>query len=536
MARGRIQGWVEQGGHTVLTDGRVSTDKVQQSFPLATVTVFNAGTAILSTIFSTEAGAPQSNPFIADADGKWGFWADVARYDVQFSGSGIATPYTLFALNAVLTGQGIIDPGANGYLVRTSLNTSVARNLVGTANRIVVTNGDGQGGNSVFDIGAQVATSGNNLSFFSSTTSAQLATLISDETGSGLLVFGTSPTIGTPTINGGTHIAITSLGIRSSGGGAFDLTLNNTETLTAGRSLTLTVNDVNRVINLGGNLTLANSFTTSGNNALTLTTTGGTNVTLPATGTLATLAGTETFTNKTLTSPRIGTSILDTNGNELATLTATGSAVNEISITNAATGNGPTIAVSGSDANPNLNINAKGTGRVVIKGYPFALDVTTNVVGNVTTGLDTLNSFTIVADTLANNLDFIEFSYCGGFGNNDNDKRITLTVDGQTIFDTGLTDLDGSVGALAQWTIAGDITRISATSVVTTANLLLGQIVVNSTPALVAGATNGLTSGRMITVTVANLDTNPVILLLSAEGTATDDITKTKSMIRVTQR
>ena len=41
-----------------------------------------------------------------------------------------------------------------------------------------------------------------------------------------------------------------------------------------------------------------------------------------------TLTGTQTLTNKTLTSPAIGTSILDTNGNQLALLTATGSAVN----------------------------------------------------------------------------------------------------------------------------------------------------------------------------------------------------------------
>jgi hypothetical protein len=43
-----------------------------------------------------------------------------------------------------------------------------------------------------------------------------------------------------------------------------------------------------------------------------------------------TLTGTQTLTNKTLTAPKIGTSILDTNGNELFLLTATASAVNEI--------------------------------------------------------------------------------------------------------------------------------------------------------------------------------------------------------------
>ena len=45
-----------------------------------------------------------------------------------------------------------------------------------------------------------------------------------------------------------------------------------------------------------------------------------------------TLTGTQTLTNKTLTSPKIGTSILDTSGNELFKLTATGSAVNELTI------------------------------------------------------------------------------------------------------------------------------------------------------------------------------------------------------------
>lgn len=47
--------------------------------------------------------------------------------------------------------------------------------------------------------GSNVALASNNLSFFSSTTSSQLAGVLSDETGSGAAVFGTSPTIKSPT-------------------------------------------------------------------------------------------------------------------------------------------------------------------------------------------------------------------------------------------------------------------------------------------------------------------------------------------------
>jgi hypothetical protein len=109
----------------------------------------------------------------------------------------------------------------------------------------------------------------------------------------------TNKTITAPTINGGTHTAITSLGIRSTGA-AFDLTHASSEVLTAGRTVSWNVADAARSITLAGNLNIAANFTTSGANALTLTTSGATNVTLPTTGTLATLAGTESLTNKTL--------------------------------------------------------------------------------------------------------------------------------------------------------------------------------------------------------------------------------------------
>lgn len=76
--------------------------------------------------------------------------------------------------------------------------------------------------------------------------------------------------------------------------------------------------------------------------------------------TAATLSDTQTLTNKTLTSPKIGTAILDTNGNELVNLTATASAVNEITYANAATGNAPSITATGGDTNIHIAVNPKG--------------------------------------------------------------------------------------------------------------------------------------------------------------------------------
>ena len=79
-----------------------------------------------------------------------------------------------------------------------------------------------------------------------------------------------------------------------------------------------------------------------------------------------TLTGTQTLTNKTLTSPKIGTSLLDVNGLQLALVTATGSAVNEFTIANAAAGAGPTLSATGDESNVDINITPKGTGDVLI--------------------------------------------------------------------------------------------------------------------------------------------------------------------------
>ena len=63
--------------------------------------------------------------------------------------------------------------------------------------------------------------------------------------------------------------------------------------------------------------------------------------------------------------------IIDTNGNELLKVTATASAVNELTLANAATGVAPTLTASGGDTNIGFKLVAKGTGEITAKvdGY-----------------------------------------------------------------------------------------------------------------------------------------------------------------------
>jgi hypothetical protein len=113
--------------------------------------------------------------------------------------------------------------------------------------------------------------------------------------------------------------------------------------------------------------TVTSIATGTGINGGTITSTG----TLSIDSTVATLTGTQTLTNKTLTSPKIGTSVLDTNGNELLKLTATSSAINEITLANAAASGTPTLTATGGDTNIGVSILPKGSGQVTIDNLTF---------------------------------------------------------------------------------------------------------------------------------------------------------------------
>lgn len=99
-AIGNAWGWCEQGGQKVVTPGsQQSTTYVQRSYTTGaqgcTVTVYFPGTTNLVSIFSNNSSTPKANPFIANANGYWSFYAESGRYDVQLSGAGLPAPITI---------------------------------------------------------------------------------------------------------------------------------------------------------------------------------------------------------------------------------------------------------------------------------------------------------------------------------------------------------------------------------------------------------------------------------------------------------
>lgn len=104
------------------------------------------------------------------------------------------------------------------------------------------------------------------------------------------------------------------------------------------------------------------------------------------------------------TTPQLG-GMLDVNGNslgdgtlELLSFSETALAVNEFTIANAATGNGPTLSATGGDANVDINIATKGTGVVKIDNLSLDGNTITTTSGNLT--LDSTGGTVAVSDDM----------------------------------------------------------------------------------------------------------------------------------------
>ena len=84
-------------------------------------------------------------------------------------------------------------------------------------------------------------------------------------------------------------------------------------------------------------------------------------------------------------------SIQDDSNNEYIKMAKTGSAVNEFTVTNAATGNAPNLSATGDDTNIDLNLTPKGYGRATFNGQGKIQSVAEKVTTEATAATGTIN-------------------------------------------------------------------------------------------------------------------------------------------------
>ena len=186
---------------------------------------------------------------------------------------------------------------------------------------------------------------------------------------------------------------------------ARNMVLNLTGTLAANRSLNVPDGIEKTYI-------VADSTTRAGY-TLTIKTVSGTGVAIPAGKTVLVYSdGTnvvDVFFMKDLvedTTPQLGGN-LDANGNnilidsgnfigdenglEQVKFATTASAVNELTVTNAATGNAPEVSATGGDTNVDLNLTPKGIGRTTFNGQGKIQSVAEKVTTEATAATGTVN-------------------------------------------------------------------------------------------------------------------------------------------------
>jgi hypothetical protein len=241
--------------------------------------------------------------------------------------------------------------------------------------------------------------------------SADLAGIISDESGTGVLAFTNSPSFTTPALGTPSAVTLTNgTGLPVSGITASTSTAIGVGTIELGHATDTTISRVSAglVAVEGVNVVTETATQTLSNKTLTtpiissISNTG--TLTLPtSTGTLAltsditvTDTSTSTLSNKTLTAPKFADLgfIADANGNELIILDTVASAVNEVTLANAATGGTPTLTASGGDTDISLDLVAKGTGTVKAGGVNVVTISSTDTLTNKTLTSPTINTAT----------------------------------------------------------------------------------------------------------------------------------------------
>jgi hypothetical protein len=252
------------------------------------------------------------------------------------------------------------------------------------------------------------------------------------------------------------------------------------------------------------------------------------NRTLSIDSSVVTLTGTQTLTNKTLTSPKIN-EILDTNGNEILGLSPTASATDFVTIKNGIGVGVPLhIYADGSSASIGLHIQPKGTGLVTIsdgtdfnKGIRFRSsgsaasavtlldavstagrvvtlpDATTTLVGRDTTDTLTNKTIAFASNTFTGALSITN----GGTGQTTANAALNALLPTQTGNASKYLQTDGTN---ATWD-AISLSTADITGILPTANGGTGLSSFTANGVVYASSTSALTTGSALSFDASTL-------------------------------
>ena len=423
----------------------------------------------------------------------------------------------------------------NGLTISSSTGTlTIANGKTLTANNTLTFTGTDTS-NVEFGAGGTVTYTRNKLSVFSSTTSSELAGVISDETGTGLLVFGTSPTLSTSILTDSTTFGLINSTATTVNFAGAATTINigaSTGTITLGNQILTGTNLATFNMNGTSPLTIATSRTSSTANIFDSNVLTGNLFGAATTIAIGASSGTLTIGNATITGTNATAFNMNgTNPSIVTSNTGTANVFNTNALTGNLFGDATTITIGAINSTITLRnqtltgsylstFNMNGTSPLTIAtstaSSTASLFIQNVITGNLFGSAETINIGSTVGTVYINNPTVVGSQIIQNLYNT---TATTMNFAGAAtttnISDSGNINLGSSTSATTTVKVGGSISGNTLKIASTTS----GTITVSSD--VTTGTINLFTDTTTGTINVGSDDDGIVDIAFTTESTST---------------